>query len=303
MKMKSFQLLIAVCLASCTTYSQDDQAVQDKTEQSTQKEPHRYGGWYCPDNLNGFPAVDIADWDEVPVVNGRMATREETQKGMSLILVDSEKYPDAKALDMPMPQLAAFKNRHTQRDEIIIVIQAINVDNDSVVGFRYLNGGNGSARLNEVRFLNDDEIAMIPSGRFVSHSIKIKATQDEIWQVLTQPEYAEKLQQTFDKNKDLPVTWRINTNVNFVYPDAGEQTASYGDKLYGCFYVQNDYDHLQYTEKFLLRENEEGNETELIIACGPFADDFNAQQNILGAWAREVKKLSEPAYKLELNKE
>ena len=293
MKMKSFQLLIAVCLASCTTYSQDDHSVQSKTEESTNKEPHRYGGWYCPDNLNGFPAVDIAHWDEVPVVNGRMATEEEARTEASLIFVDTEKYPDAFALDMPMPQLAAYKNRHTQREELIIVIQAINVDNDSIVGFRYLNGGNGSARLHEVRFLDEDEIATIPSGRFVAHTISIKATQDEIWQVITQPEYTEKLQQTFDKNNTLPEYWRSKTNLNFTYPNAGTPTASYGDKLYGNYYIQNDYEHLQYTEKFLLLEDEENNETVLKIACGPFADDYKAQHKILEGWARKIKALSE----------
>ena len=64
------------------------------------QEPHKYGGWYCPDNLNGFPAVDISNWESVPVVNGRMATKEETHNGISLIFVDDLKYPNAKALDI-----------------------------------------------------------------------------------------------------------------------------------------------------------------------------------------------------------
>lgn len=47
--------------------------------------PHNYGGWYCPDNLRGFPAEDIADWNNVPVVNGRMPTEAETRDGRSLM--------------------------------------------------------------------------------------------------------------------------------------------------------------------------------------------------------------------------
>jgi len=66
-----------------------------------------------------------------------------------------------------MPKLVRYYNEYSKREDLIIVIQAINVENDSIVGFRYLNGGNGSARLNEVRFLADNEIEMIPASRFV----------------------------------------------------------------------------------------------------------------------------------------
>ena len=74
-------------------------------QNSADVEPHKYGGWYCPDNLNGFPAVDIHNWEDVPVINGRMPTQDETQTEASLIFIDIEKYPNAKPLDLKMPQL------------------------------------------------------------------------------------------------------------------------------------------------------------------------------------------------------
>ena len=46
-----------------------------------------------------------------------------------------------------MPKLARFYNIHSGKRELVIIIQALNISNDSIVGFRYLNGGNGSARL------------------------------------------------------------------------------------------------------------------------------------------------------------
>ncbi len=300
MKSKSFVVAIIVCSFSFISCSQNNNIVEIKEkeesnqkEETTKTEPHRYGGWYCPDNLNGFPAVNIANWKEVPVVNGRMATKEETQNGSSLILVDVEKYPNAKALDISLPKLASIYNRHSKREELIIVIQAINVDNDSVVGFRYLNGGNGSARLNEVKFLTEDEIAMIPSSKFVSHQIKIKATQEEVWEVLTKIENAEALQQIFDKNNQLKTDWRSMSNVNFQYPNRGTLTSSYAGKLFGNFYIQNDFDHLGYNEKFLLLTNDQTKNTELKIVCGPYADDFETQKVILDKWAQKVKELSE----------
>ncbi len=281
---KTLTVFVILCLTTLTIYSQNKDEV---------KEPHKYGGWYCPDNLGGFPAVNIFDWEDVPVVNGRMPTQEETRNGMSLIFVDEKKYSDVVPLEMTMPRLATYYNNYSKRVEFVIVIQAFKIDKDSIVGFRYLNGGNGSSRFNEVNFLSNYEIDMIPSSRFISQSIKIQATQDVIWKILTKPEYAETFQPTFDKENNLDTDWRKASNVNYSYPNSGDQTSAYADKLFGSFYIQNDYNHNQYNEKFLLRENESTKETELIIVCGPFGDDYNTQQEIISHWAKQVKKISE----------
>ena len=300
MKRNALTILILFSLSVFTSCSlnynsveaEDIEASNLKAE-PTKTEPHRYGGWYCPDNLNGFPAVDIADWQNVPVVNGRMATKEETQNGTSLIFVDKEKYPNARHLDMKMPRLASFFNRNTDREELIIIIQAIHVDNDSIVGFRYLNGGNGSAKLDEVTLLSEAEISRIPSARFVTHKLEINTSRDPIWEVLTKPEYTKSLQPIFDKNNKLEADWRKTTNVNFHYSKSGNPTSSFGDILFGNFYIQNDYDNQLYNEKFLLLENSEKKTTELIIVCGPYFDNFEEQKNILTKWAQKVKELSE----------
>ena len=117
MQNKSLNTLCIFCLVTFMSCSRNNITVENnKVEKPIEKvnkkkqEPHNYGGYYCPDNLNGFPAVDINNWKSVPVVNGRMATKEETQNGTSLIFVDNEKYPDAKPLDIRMPKLARFYN-------------------------------------------------------------------------------------------------------------------------------------------------------------------------------------------------
>jgi len=300
MKIKTFKLSIILLLISFTSCSQINKSIDDNnTKESAQKstpkksEPHRYGGWYCPDNLNGFPAVDINNWKNVPVVNGRMATKEETRNGSSLIFVDTAKYPNAKPLDITMPKLASFYNENSKREDLVIIIQAINVDNDSIVGFRYLNGGNGSAKLNEVKFLSDNEIEMIPSSQFVSLDIEIKATQEEVWKILTKPENAKNLESIFDKNNTLQSDWRKNSNVNYHYQNNGMLISSYANKLFGNYYIQNDYNHIQYNEKFLLLENEQTKSTTLKITCGPYSDYFETQKRILNKWAKKVKELSE----------
>lgn len=270
-----------------------DALVTVENEQAPKAEPHRYGGWYCPDNLNGFPAVDLAKWNEVPVVHDRMPTLEETQNGTSLIFVDAEKYPNAKPLGIAMPKLAHFYNHSAKRSDLVIVIQAVNIDNDSIVGFRYLNGGNGSARLNEVVFLNENELAELPSSRFITQVYEINATPAAVWEILTKPEHSKDLQATFDPKSTLNRDWRNATNLNFHYANAGKVTAQYADKLFGNFYIQNDYEQLAYTEKFILLQDETSGITTLQFVCGPYLEDFEAQQKALMNWAKAVKKMSE----------
>lgn len=299
------QIIFTACILclhasiSCTQISTtaESKSIEESDQKQTimVQEPHSYGGWYCPDNLGGFPAVDISDWKIVPVLNGRMATKEETQNGTSLIFVDLEKYPDAKPLDMVMPKLARYYNRSSRKDEIVIVIQALNISNDSVVGFRFLNGGNGSARMNEIKFLSHDEINNISPSHFVTIRMDIDATKNEIWEVLTAPAYFKTLQAEFDKGHMLAEEQTYSPKVNFKYAHAGEITAEYAGDLYGNKYVQIDAesDGFQYVEKFFVGENEETELSEMVVVCGPYGDDYEAQKQILTDWANKVKELSE----------
>lgn len=292
--LKAFAIVCTISFIACSLNTKEvDSSQNDKKTKVKQTEPHRYGGWYCPDNLNGFPAVNIADWQTVPVVNGRLSVKADRDNGATLIVVDTEKYPNAKSLDITMPKLAKYYNEYSQREDLIIVIQAINISNDSIVGYRFLNGGNGSARLKDIQFLTNDEIKKIPSTRFITHSIDIRANQTLISKVLENTEFTNKLQPIFDTNKSLTTGWRQVKNVNYNYPNGGLLSSSYAHILFGNFYVQNDYEHLNYTEKFLLLEDKNSDITTLQIVCGPFADDYDTQKMILDKWSEKVKILSE----------
>lgn len=300
MTYKSSFLMMFLALIALTSCAQKAQSLDNETPDAptqnlvtVKAEPHKYGGWYCPDNLFGFPPVDVKNWNSVPVVNGRLPTLEEAQNGTSLIHVDINKYPNSGALDMTMPKLATVYNPYSKRRDLIIVIQAIHVNSDSIVGFRYLNGGNGSAWLNEVNFLSKDEINTIPTSHFVTESIEINTTQDRIWDVLTRPEYAQAFEPILKKQSDLKTEWKSHTNVNFTYTNAGKLTSGYGDLLFGNYYIQNDFDKGLYSEKFFLSTNKETNTTELKIVCGPFTDDYSKQHEMISLWANKVKHLSE----------
>jgi hypothetical protein len=284
-------------LTICTlmTFMSFSQCATSEVKECKAKETHRFGGWYCPDNLNGFPAVDIMSWGDVPVVNDRLPTREEASNGTSLMFIDIEEYPDAVPLDMTMPRLATFYCRQSDKEEIVIIIQAVNVLNDSVVGFRYLNGGNGSAHIHEVKFLSDDVIDALPSSRFVTLSYEIEATQAEIFDVMTELEFSGPLQEVFDSEKTLGKSWTESSVVNFKYMDDEYITSSFGGDIWGNLYVQMHFkiDEYQYAEKFLLMNNDGPDLTELRIVCGPYRDDFEAQKSILRKWGEKVKELSE----------
>lgn len=293
---------IAVCLSTLISCSQHSNTVDTpSTETATAKQytvqhkPHNYGGWYCPDNLNGFPAVDIQNWKNVPAINGHMPTKEETRTEASLIFVDPEEYPNAQVLDIHMPKLARYYSTHTKKEELVIVIQAFSIGSDSIVGFRYINGGNGSAHLNEVKFLSKQELEALSPGRFVTKTLTINASKAKVWEVLTQPQYRKALQAIFYKDYTFNGNWNESAKVNFNYPHAGNITSEFADALFGNQYIQIDYtsDANQYVEKFLVSTNEETGETSLQLVCGPYMEDYNTQKQILEQWADKVKALSE----------
>lgn len=301
MKTKHIKVFIIILiLTSCSLNKTTNETpvsknIQANSEKPVKKTHHNYGGWYCPDNLNGFPPVDIEKWKEVPVVKNRLPNKEETQNGTSLIYIDSLEYPNAKPLDIELPKLARYYNQSSKKNELIIVIQAIKVLNDSIVGFRYLNGGNGSAWLTEVNFLNQEDINQLIPSKFVALNVNIDAPQDSIWKILTKPKYYKDLQPIFDRDNKFTNLLTRTSSINFKYPNAGILTAEYADDLFGNKYAQIDYelDDYQYVEKFLLLENQKNKTTELKIVCGPFQSDYETQKTILEHWIEKVKELSE----------
>lgn len=300
MKTKMIPACLVILLISLSSCSQESITPEVKTSSTTttdapvtKKRPHPYGGWYCPDNLYGFPAVAIDQWKEVPVIRGRMPTKEETQSEASLIYVDPEKYPDAKPLDIPLPRLAKVYNEYAKREDVIIVIQALEVGHDSILGFRFLNGGNGSARWNEVSFLYQNELEQYRNGQFVSMEIEIDAFQTKIWKILTDRGYAETLFTALQLDGSIQAAMEKHTHVNFLYSQSGPSTASYANLLFGNYYIQNDYEEKGYTEKFLLLEDKATDKTTLKVMCGPYKEDYPQQQKRIENWMKAVKKWSE----------
>ncbi|MDX1349364.1 MAG: hypothetical protein R3279_03915, partial [Putridiphycobacter sp.] len=84
MKRNTFQLFTLICstiIIACSVNSMPETTntghsnIIQLIDKNKVQPPHNYGGWYCPDNLNGFPAVDLANWSQVPVITNRLPTK------------------------------------------------------------------------------------------------------------------------------------------------------------------------------------------------------------------------------------
>lgn len=307
-----FLLLIFMLVAACNSkepviHSEAKTAVETKqaskqtTEKAAAEPPHFYGGWYCPDNILVFPAVDIKKLSEVPVVRDRLPTQEETREGKSLIYIDPARHPTAKPLAMPLPRLARYYSEFTKKNELVVVIQAVKIDQDSIVGFRFLNGGNGSSWLKEVTFVSEEEQQKLGSTPFVDDGVVISAYPKVIWEVITDSTYAKTLGAMFDKHAYIKSEWKKGAEVHFKYePD---KTVSTGiiTAIWKNLYIQIDYDFdgYHYVEKILLLGNKKEKYTKVQLTAGPYGADYVAQQLVWHNWLNKVKELSEQKMKLE----
>lgn len=162
MTKKTFIFLSSFAIALCFAYSCDDKQ-NNKTDPSTTltvaaKSRDRNNWWYCPDNVKGFPPVNIKLWNKVPVVNGRPPTHEETLNGTSLIYYGLTTDTATKPYNMLLPKLASFFDPNTNKTDTVIVIQIVQTTYDTIVGYRYLTGGNGTHDFRDFHILTDTEV-------------------------------------------------------------------------------------------------------------------------------------------------
>ena len=292
-----FMLLILVSCNSQETKKEHSETLKEELVQTIvekKNEPHRYGGWYCPDNF-GFIPVDIHKLDKVPAIADRLPTQQELKNNMSLISVDTAKYPDARALEMDLPRVARIYSDRKGISELVIIIQAIIVSGDTVVGYRFPNGGNGSAWLNDVTFLTEDEVDEFGKQPFFYSTSVLKASKEDIWRAITKTDYFKQLGKKFNKQKFFASEWTSEYKAHLSLDSNGEKATGFVGTLFGNAYLHIDYDRdgFHYSEKLLMSENQENNTTELFFASGPYPEDFEKQKSNWNSWVKEVKKASE----------
>lgn len=288
-------ILSALLNTSCSQTENISEKNKTYTKIKEEKKPHEYGGWYCPDNLTNFPPVNIAELDMVPVINKRLPSKEETRTGISLIYFDPIKYPTARPMDINLPTLARYKNENTKKQELVVVIQVVICEQDTVAGFRYLNGGNGSSWYNELEFLSENEINQLSSLKFVDLQKEIFVSKDKIWKVLISPEYSKELGAELAENYFVVSDWKNRSKVHVRNdPDYNSKN---GDitMILENFYLQIDYNLMgrQYVEKMILYENEDKTAIDFNLVVGPFGEDYEKKLVRWQAWLDKLAELSE----------
>lgn len=254
-------------------------------------QPHAYGGWYCPDNFGGFPPINIVDYKKVAVVTDRLPTLEETGNGTSLMHFDTTIYPEAKPLDLDLPRVAKIYSEHTGINELIVIIQAATIGTDSVVGFRYPNGGNGTAWLRQVQLLSNKELDNLESSPMVYYKHEINATTKQVWEAISNTDYVSGLVAKFGQESFFKSEWTNQSKVKLAYESENELAKGIIADMWGNLYAQIDYnlDGFHYTEKILVLENTETNTVELHVAIGPFVKDFEQENERWGNWVEEIE--------------
>ena len=289
-------LLIFVSCSGQETAEKHSEVTTEKQTTPVQKKdkPHRYGGWYCPDNF-GFTPVDINKLNEVPAIADRLPTQQELDDNMSLIKVDTVKYPDARALKMDLPKIAHIYSESNGMSELIIVIQAIIVMEDTVVGYRFANGGNGSAWLSDVNFLSEDEVAAMGAQPFFYSKSVLKTSTANIWKAIGKTAYFKQLGEKFGEQKFFSSPWDPEAKAYLNLNTNGEKASGYVGMVYGNYYLHIDYNRngFHYSEKLLMVENHEDNTTEFFFASGPYPEGFEKHKSILNSWIETVKRTSQ----------
>lgn len=291
-------IFLLLTFASCSSQEKANEQPETPTEElgpvSDKKEPHRYGGWYCPDNF-GFVPVDIQKLDEIPAIAHRLPTEEELNNNMSLIRVDTAKYPDAKALEMDLPRVATVYSERKDLHELIIVIQAIIVQEDTVVGYRFVNGGNGSGWISDVNFLSDEEVASKGSQPFFYSKTVLRSNTSQIWKAIVATDYFKTLGEKFNEPEFFSSDWNPEAQAHLERNTPNERAIGYVGMVYGNYYMQIDYvrDGFHYSEKLFISENQDKGTTELHVANGPYPEGFEAEKSNWKNWVATVKKASE----------
>jgi hypothetical protein len=255
---------------------------------------HSYGGWYCPDNLTTFPPVNAADFSKIEVISNRLPSLEEARSGKALMYLDPAKYPSAKALNLALPRLAKYYSANTRQEELVIIIQAVVADQDTVVGFRFLDGGNGSSWLHEVELLSDAEATALAPSSYVFFELNINTSKEKVYEAITKTTYAQELSSTFNKKDLFTNPWSKNTQVDLIYKTMEEEAKGYVMNMYGNIYLQIDYvkKGQQSIEKILILDNEDGKSSKIQAVFGPYLDDFKEQEKAWNDWLKEIEKAS-----------
>lgn len=127
----------------------------------------------------------------------------------------------------------------------------------------------------------------------VDINIEINANPSDVWNLITNKEFAKELGSIFDKNAFVESDWKLGSGVHFKYePDRTVSTGTI-TKLIENELIQVDYDFpdFRYEERYTIEEINKV--SKLGIYAGPYTSDFEEQKIVWNNWLKKVKELAE----------
>lgn len=116
-----------------------------------------------PEKTNdNWPAFDIKSWKDIPSFIGKIANEEEAISGIAIFCIKDTDSSHS-VYEMDLPKLAYLVDLEDNTQELIVAIQAESSTQGIIVGYRNPNGGNGACYLEELIFLNEQEIFALVS--------------------------------------------------------------------------------------------------------------------------------------------
>jgi hypothetical protein len=100
---------------------------------------------------NIWGPIDINNWDKTPHLRDRVATEDDVKNGTATFYVQGT--DEHKTIDIKLPKLALLTNDTTNEKIKVVVIQAEFADNKQLIGYRFIDGGNGICTLDELTFI------------------------------------------------------------------------------------------------------------------------------------------------------
>lgn len=128
---------------------------------------------------------------------------------------------------------------------------------------------------------------------FVTLEMDIRALSADVWDIITNPEYAKELGSVFDENAFIDSDWELGSEVHFKYEPDNIVTTGTISKLVEeqIIHVDYDFDGFEYTEQFTLTEQDNG--ILLQVYAGPYVENYDEHETVWKNWLQKVKELSE----------
>lgn len=104
-----------------------------------------------------FGPIELSDWESTPHVKGTLASQLDIDEGRAVFLIDPEG-GEHKPLEIEIPSLAHITDEESNKQIKVVVIQGEKIGESSIVGIRYLSGGDGVCMLEELDFIDNEKI-------------------------------------------------------------------------------------------------------------------------------------------------